>query len=127
MTRCCASRSKRRGAISLKRSATPSLPRSPPPPPPRPRPRPPPPPPPLPRNPPPRMGRGRALAPARALLGGAGGGRVPPPGPGGTGKTRLALQAAADLLDEFADGVYFVNLAPITDPALVVPAIAGVL
>ena len=37
-------------------------------------------------------------------------------GPGGTGKTRLALQAAAGLLDDFPDGVYFVGLAPVSDP-----------
>ena len=36
-------------------------------------------------------------------------------GPGGTGKTRLALQAAAELLDDFTDGVFFVPLAPLTD------------
>jgi hypothetical protein len=46
-------------------------------------------------------------------------------GPGGTGKTRLALQAAADLLEEFEDGVFFVALATITDPQLTVPTIAG--
>jgi predicted ATPase len=46
-------------------------------------------------------------------------------GAGGVGKTRLALQAAADLLDEFDDGVFFVSLATITDPALVPSAIAG--
>jgi class 3 adenylate cyclase len=45
-------------------------------------------------------------------------------GPGGTGKTRLALQVAADLLDVFQDGVYFVNLAPIVDPGFVVSTIA---
>jgi predicted ATPase len=45
-------------------------------------------------------------------------------GTGGIGKTRLVLETAADLLDEYADGVFFVSLAPITDPALVVAAIA---
>lgn len=45
-------------------------------------------------------------------------------GPGGTGKTRLSLQAAARLLDEFSDGVFFVPLAPIGDPALVAGTIA---
>ncbi|HEX6482745.1 MAG TPA: adenylate/guanylate cyclase domain-containing protein, partial [Ktedonobacteraceae bacterium] len=48
-------------------------------------------------------------------------------GPGGTGKTRLALQVAADRSDLFASGVFFVNLAPISDPALVVPTIAETL
>lgn len=48
-------------------------------------------------------------------------------GPGGIGKTRLALQAASALLDEFADGVWFVGLAPITDPGLVLPTIAYIL
>jgi non-specific serine/threonine protein kinase len=44
-------------------------------------------------------------------------------GPGGTGKTRLALRAASRILDRFPDGVFFVDLAPITDPALVPSAI----
>ena len=48
-------------------------------------------------------------------------------GPGGTGKTRLALQAAAELLDDFAEGVYFVPLAPLADAALVPSAIASAL
>jgi predicted ATPase/class 3 adenylate cyclase len=42
-------------------------------------------------------------------------------GAGGTGKTRLALQLAGELTDEFTDGVYFVPLASISDPELVVP------
>ena len=48
-------------------------------------------------------------------------------GPGGTGKTRLALQVAADLVDAFPNGVFFVPLAPIFDPMLVVPAAAEAL
>ena len=48
-------------------------------------------------------------------------------GPGGTGKTRLALQAAAELTGTFANGVFFVSLAPIRDPALVVTTIAQTL
>jgi predicted ATPase/class 3 adenylate cyclase len=40
-------------------------------------------------------------------------------GSGGTGKTRLALQVAADLLDQFPNGVWFIELAPLTDPDLV--------
>src|SRR5215213_11087663 len=48
-------------------------------------------------------------------------------GPGGTGKTRLGLQAAAELIDEFEGGTFFVPLAPITDPALVAPTIARAL
>ncbi len=48
-------------------------------------------------------------------------------GPGGTGKTRLALQVAADALDDFEHGAFFVSLAPITDPGLVLSTIAQAL
>jgi predicted ATPase/class 3 adenylate cyclase len=48
-------------------------------------------------------------------------------GPGGTGKTRLSLQAAAELSAGFPDGVWFVELAPLSDPSLVAQAIAAVL
>jgi len=45
-------------------------------------------------------------------------------GPGGVGKTRLGVQIATELADVFIDGICFVPLAPISDPDLVVPAIA---
>jgi len=48
-------------------------------------------------------------------------------GPGGTGKTRLALKAAGELLPELEDGVFFVPLAAITEPSLVMPAVAHAL
>jgi predicted ATPase/class 3 adenylate cyclase len=48
-------------------------------------------------------------------------------GPGGSGKSRLALQAAADLLLRFRDGACFVDLSPVTDPALVPAAVANAL
>ena len=48
-------------------------------------------------------------------------------GPPGIGKTRLGIQAGNALLDSFADGVWFVPLASISDLALVLPAIASVL
>lgn len=47
-------------------------------------------------------------------------------GPGGTGKTRLMLQVAADLLEEFPDGVWLVELAPLSDPDLIIDQAAGV-
>jgi predicted ATPase/class 3 adenylate cyclase len=47
-------------------------------------------------------------------------------GPGGTGKTRLSLQLAAELLPSFADGVWIAELAPLTDPALIVQTIGSI-
>jgi len=46
-------------------------------------------------------------------------------GPGGTGKTRLALQVAAELLEEFSDGVWIVDLSPVRDPSAVPATIAA--
>jgi predicted ATPase/class 3 adenylate cyclase len=48
-------------------------------------------------------------------------------GPGGTGKTRLALQAAAETAADFVDGVWWVSLAPLRDPTLVLSAVANTL
>jgi predicted ATPase/class 3 adenylate cyclase len=48
-------------------------------------------------------------------------------GSGGTGKTRLALQVAAEVLDRFPDGAWFVDLASLSDPALVAQSVAGAL
>ncbi|MDQ2762777.1 MAG: adenylate/guanylate cyclase domain-containing protein, partial [Pseudomonadota bacterium] len=48
-------------------------------------------------------------------------------GTGGAGKTRLALQAAAEVIEDFPDGVWLVDLAPLTDPELLPQAVAGVL
>src|SRR5207237_9986323 len=48
-------------------------------------------------------------------------------GPPGIGKTRLSLQVAEELLNDFESGVYFVELAPISDPGLLPPTIAHAL
>ncbi|MFI9510225.1 ATP-binding protein [Nocardia sp. NPDC052566] len=48
-------------------------------------------------------------------------------GPGGVGKTRLALAVAADLSSEFTGGAWFVDLVPVTDPAMVGAAVARAL
>ncbi|MFE5522279.1 ATP-binding protein [Streptomyces virginiae] len=48
-------------------------------------------------------------------------------GPGGVGKTRLALTVATDVADGFADGVWFVDLVPVTDPGMIATAVAEAL
>jgi class 3 adenylate cyclase len=48
-------------------------------------------------------------------------------GPGGPGKTRVALQAAAELIEEFEDGAFFAALGAVSNPALVASTVAGAL
>ena len=81
----------------------------------------------LPVQPTPFVGRRQELESLAALLAAPGSRLVTLVGPGGIGKTRLSLQAAAGLYEEYPDGVYLVELAPLSDPALVVHAVASVL
>jgi predicted ATPase/class 3 adenylate cyclase len=70
------------------------------------------------------IGREREMADAKQLLSNAH--LLTLIGPGGTGKTRLALRVAEDLLPSFADGVWLAELAPLADPALIPQTIAAV-
>jgi predicted ATPase/class 3 adenylate cyclase len=65
------------------------------------------------------LGRERELAEVLSLLARGDSRLLTLTGPGGTGKTRLALQAAAEASGSFPDGVFWVPLAPVRDPALV--------
>jgi predicted ATPase len=62
-----------------------------------------------------------------ALFGGRGSRLVTIAGPGGIGKSRLALQVAAEALDGAGDGVWLVELAPVAEPELVARTVAAVL
>jgi predicted ATPase/Tfp pilus assembly protein PilF len=75
----------------------------------------------------PFVGRKTELAAVREILGRDDVRLVTLTGPGGTGKTRLAMEVAQELLEVFPDGVFFVSLAAIGDPALVIPSIADAL
>ncbi|MCE9520624.1 MAG: adenylate/guanylate cyclase domain-containing protein [Verrucomicrobia bacterium] len=71
------------------------------------------------------IGREREMAEVKRLLGSTR--LLTLTGMGGTGKTRLSLQAAADVLDAFPDGVWLVEFATIDDAALVVETVAAAL
>jgi predicted ATPase/DNA-binding transcriptional LysR family regulator len=71
------------------------------------------------------VGREQELAELTDLI--RGGRLVTLTGAGGSGKTRLAIEVAGRLVDDFPDGVYLVDLSPLRDPELVLSAIADVL
>ena len=75
----------------------------------------------------PLIGREREVRELVALIENADNRIVTVTGPGGVGKTRLAVAAATTASPSFPDGIWFVDLAPITDPNLAIPTIAKVL
>jgi len=81
----------------------------------------------LPPQPTPLIGREAELDQTRAVLLDEGVRLLTLTGPGGTGKTRLALQLAAQVIDRFRHGAFFVPLAHISDPEMVIPSVAQAL
>lgn len=71
------------------------------------------------------IGREKAMAEVKSLL--AKTRLLTLTGSGGCGKTRLSLQVAADVLEDYSDGVWLIELAPLTDPALVPQKVAQTL
>jgi predicted ATPase/Tfp pilus assembly protein PilF len=81
----------------------------------------------LPLQPTPLVGREKEVAQVCDLLRGDETRLLTLTGPGGTGKTRLGLQAAADLLEDFTDGTFFVPLATLSETQQFLPAVAETL
>ncbi len=71
------------------------------------------------------IGRGKEIAEVKRLLQGTR--LLTLLGPGGTGKTRLMLQVAEEVVGDYADGVWLVELAPLTDPELIPDRVAAAL
>lgn len=81
----------------------------------------------LPLEPTPLIGRERELESVQKMMIDAGVRVVTLTGPGGMGKTRLGLQVAAEMIEFFKDGAFFVDLAPVRDPELLISSIAQTL
>jgi len=79
----------------------------------------------LPQHLTPLIGRESELAEVKELMGTTS--LLTLVGPGGMGKTRFSLEVASTLLDRFKDGVWFIELAPVSDPALVSRTVAEAL
>jgi predicted ATPase/transcriptional regulator with XRE-family HTH domain len=81
----------------------------------------------VPPPPAPLVGRAREIAAAGELLGQSEARLVTLTGPGGVGKTSLAMQIAQEVSEHFPDGMVLVDLAPLADPALLLPTVARAL